>query len=184
MAKCYSIEALRLRLFHQSFFVILRANQAWISSIWVLLSGCAKLLSIITAQLIFYYENSFFSLCVNFTQKSLSSSLVAVLNRLVSTVIDKHQLSYITYMVKSPSWEANWFAASQEIPRISWNPKVHYRTHKRPRPVSILGKPNPGHIPTSHLLEIHPNLIHPSTPRSPQWSPSLRFPSLNIDWGE
>ena len=27
-----------------------------------------------------------------------------------------------------------------------------------------------------HLLEIHPNIIQPSTPRSPQWSPSLRFP--------
>jgi len=40
--------------------------------------------------------------------------------------------------VQSPSWEANWFAASQEIPRISRNPKVHYRTHKRPPPVSIL----------------------------------------------
>jgi len=35
-------------------------------------------------------------------------------------------------MVQSPSWEANWFAASQEIPRISRNPKVHYRTHKLP----------------------------------------------------
>jgi len=35
-------------------------------------------------------------------------------------------------MVQRPSWEANWFAASQEIPRISRNPKVHYRTHKRP----------------------------------------------------
>ena len=72
--------------------------------------------------------------------------------------------------------EANWFAASQEIPRISRNPKVHYRTHKRPLPVSILGQPNPVHIPTSHLLEIHLNIIHPSMPRSPQWSPSLRFP--------
>ena len=30
--------------------------------------------------------------------------------------------------------------------------------------------------PTSHLLEIHPNIIHPSTPRSPQQSLSLRFP--------
>ena len=72
-------------------------------------------------------------------------------------------------MVQSPSWEANWFAASQEIPRISQNSKVHvhYRTHKLPPPVCILGQPNPVHIPTSHLLEIHPNIIHPSTPRSP-----------------
>ena len=28
-------------------------------------------------------------------------------------------------MVQSPSWEANWFAASQEIPRISPNPKEY-----------------------------------------------------------
>jgi len=34
-------------------------------------------------------------------------------------------------MVHNPSWAANWFAASQEIPRISRNPNVHYRTHKR-----------------------------------------------------
>jgi len=33
-------------------------------------------------------------------------------------------------MVQSLSWEANWFPASQEIPRITRNPKVHYRTHK------------------------------------------------------
>jgi len=78
-------------------------------------------------------------------------------------------------MVQSP-WEANWFAASQEIPRISRNPKVHYRTHKRPPPLCILGQPNPVHMPTSHFLEIHPNIVHISTPRSPQWSPSLRFP--------
>ena len=79
-------------------------------------------------------------------------------------------------MEQSPSWEANWFVASQEIPRISRNPKVHYRTHKRPPTISILGQPNPVHKPTSHFLEIHPNIIHPSTPMSPQWSPSLRFP--------
>jgi len=54
------------------------------------------------------------------------------------------------YMVQSPSWEANWSAASQETPRISRNPKVDYRTHKRPPPVCILGQPNPVHIHTSH----------------------------------
>jgi len=86
-------------------------------------------------------------------------------------------LQLLTYSMElSNPWEANWFAASQEIPRISRNPKVHYRTRKRPSPVSILGQPNPVHIPTSHLLEIRPNIIHLSMPRSPQWSSSLRFP--------
>ena len=79
-------------------------------------------------------------------------------------------------MVQSPSSEAKWFAASQEFPRISRNPKVHYRTHKRPPPVPILGQPNPVHIPTSHLLEIHPNIIHPSTPKSP---PVVSFPPVS-----
>ena len=89
--------------------------------------------------------------------------------------------SLLTYsMVQSPSWEANWFAACQEIPRISRNPKVHYRTHKRPSPVSILGQPNPVHIPTSHLLEIQLIIIHPSTPRSPQWSLPSGFPTKTL----
>ena len=39
--------------------------------------------------------------------------------------------------MQSPSSEANWFAASQEIPRISRNPKVHYRIHKRPPDLSL-----------------------------------------------
>ena len=91
--------------------------------------------------------------------------------------LSKYQSHLLTYsMVQSPSWEANWFEASQEIPRISRNPKVHYRTHKCPPPVSILGQPNPVHIASSHLLEVRPNIIHQSTHRSPQWSLSLRFP--------
>ena len=61
----------------------------------------------------------------------------------------------LTYsMQQSPSWEANRFSASQEIPCILWNPKVHYHSHKCPSPVPILSQLNPVHTPTSHLLII------------------------------
>ena len=33
-------------------------------------------------------------------------------------------------MEESPSGEVNWFSACQEIPRILWSPKAHYRIHK------------------------------------------------------
>ena len=44
------------------------------------------------------------------------------------------------------------FSASQEIPHILWNPKVHYRSHKCPPPVPILNQLDPVHTPTSYFL--------------------------------
>ena len=96
-----------------------------------------------------------------------------------------NKITYLlTYLInysmeQSPSWEANWFAASQVIPRILWNPKVHYRIHNCPSPVPILSQLDPVHTPTSHFLKIHLNIIIPSEPGSPQWSVSLRYPHQN-----
>ena len=58
-------------------------------------------------------------------------------------------------MEQSPSCKANRFSSSQEIPRILWNPKVHYRIHKWLPPFSILCQLDPVHTPTPRFLEIH-----------------------------
>jgi hypothetical protein len=58
-------------------------------------------------------------------------------------------------MKQSPSWEANTSSASQEIPHILWNPKVHYHIQNSSPHVPILNQmiqsARPSHFPTIHF---------------------------------
>jgi len=94
-------------------------------------------------------------------------------------IVNYYLLTYS--MEKRSSWEAKRFPASQKIPRILRNLKVHYRIHKCPPPVPILSQLDPVHTPKTHFLKIHLNIILPSTPPgSPKWYPSLKFPHQNL----
>jgi hypothetical protein len=79
-------------------------------------------------------------------------------------------------MEQNPSWEAKTSWATQEIPRVLWNPKVHNRIDNSSPPVPILSQIDPVHAPPSNLSQVHFNIILPSTPGSFMWPPSLRFP--------
>jgi len=94
----------------------------------------------------------------------------------------KHLIIYS--MKHSPAWEANRFSASQEIPRILFNPKVQYCIHSCPSPVHLLRHLDPVHAqhPTSWnsilILYTHLRLGLPSG-----LSLSFRFPQQNPVYG-
>jgi len=61
--------------------------------------------------------------------------------------------SFWTLLFHSLCSLANRFSASSKIPRILWNPKVHYRINNSPPPVRILRQLDQVHVSTSHFLK-------------------------------
>ena len=122
------------------------------------------------------------TMCPNAT--CVSVKLAACIFRKLGTTFKRRYLvrwTLLTYSIQhSPSWEANRFSSSQEIPHILRNPNVHYRIHKFPLTVPILSQLDPVHTLTSHFLKIHLNIILPSTPWSPKWSLPLSLPTKSL----
>ena len=89
-------------------------------------------------------------------------------------------LAYLlTYSMEQSPWGASRFSASQEIPHILWNSRIHNRSHKCPTPVPILSHTQTAHTPTFHFQKIHLNIILPSTSWFTKWSLSPSFPHQN-----
>ena len=116
--------------------------------------------------------------CTDFSTPS-QSKCREILRYMNSILSSNYQVTNQTTNFKDqcPSREANRFSASQEIPRILWNPKVYYYIHNFPTYAPILSQINPIHVPISHFLKIRLNIILPSMPGSSKWAVSLRFPN-------
>jgi hypothetical protein len=62
-------------------------------------------------------------------------------------------------MELGPTWKTATCAATQEVPNILWNPKVHYRVHKSCPQVPIVSQIKQVHTTPSYLSKIHFNII-------------------------
>jgi hypothetical protein len=66
-------------------------------------------------------------------------------------------------MELSPFWIADSHSVTEEIPRLSWNPRFHYRVHKSPALVPYPETENPLHNLPTYFININFNIVLLST---------------------
>ena len=98
-----------------------------------------------------------------------------------STVI--YLLVSLTCLTKSmeqtSSEEHSRFSASQKMPYILWNLKVHYYVYKSSPILLVLRQTNPFHTFPLYFLRIHFNIIITLIPKSTKFFLSLRTSNQN-----
>jgi len=77
------------------------------------------------------------------------------------------------------SWEADGSSSDQQISHTFWVSKVCCFVHRTAKLISVLSQINPFHASPPYFLEIHFNIILPSTTRPAEWPLCFRFPHQN-----
>jgi hypothetical protein len=83
-------------------------------------------------------------------------------------------------MGSSTTGEANSHSASQEMPRPSRKPNLHYRIHKSQPLIPILTQMNPIHNFLIYSTKTHTKIVLASTPMSLDWSLLYRYSDKNV----
>jgi hypothetical protein len=78
-----------------------------------------------------------------------SAHLQVYIRRCIKNLIGQMARNYLFTYLQSTFRDSNLFSASQEIPRILWNPNVHYCIQNCRRPVPIMSRIDPVHDPNS-----------------------------------
>ena len=128
------------------------------------------------------HDHTFIICCwmINKTGTTSSIILQTQLSTKDQIYIYTHTHTLTHSMQQGPSWEANQFSASQEIPHILWNLNVHHHGYKSPPHAPILSQIKPVHALQFNFLKIHFNINLTSTSGLSKWSLNLSLPTKTL----